>query len=137
MALVQTKAGAGPRREALVADLQRLPADSFFANSARYLTGLIPAPDLFPPTLTRSLWGTSSAGWFYGIKAASEGRLEEAARWFRVSLEAGDFRLPPYAWSFELLLDWNRTKLFLEAAVAKEGLHPKHTWMKPLVPDPT
>lgn len=72
--------------------------------------------------LSDGLPGICNLGWLMGLKAAGEGRYEEASDWFQVSVESGQPRVPPNAWSFEILRRWMVRDLFLRQLQAEKTL---------------
>ncbi len=83
------------------------PTGGFFVEATRVLAGLDPARALFD--LLRNMTEVPTLGWVMGVRAASEGRFEEADSWFQVALESGQGREPPHAWSFVIESAWLTT----------------------------
>jgi hypothetical protein len=103
-ALLHMHAHSDSRRDALIEYFNGRPADDELADLGKYLLGETSAePVLARPTNLKSICGR---GWTMGVKAASEGRVRDAAAWFQVTLETGQYLIPPDVWALNILSTW-------------------------------
>jgi hypothetical protein len=104
-ALLQLGETKGPRWESLVEAVERdaRPRD-WYRNVALVLLGKADLPSLRP--LMEGMDAIEDVGWVQGMRAAHEGRAEEADAWFQVSLEGNHANNPPPAWAYSVESVW-------------------------------
>lgn len=87
-----------------------------FPAMGLFLLGKTNPQDLIPSV---AALGVSNAGWVLGLRAAAEGRYEEASDWLEVAVEAAKDGVPPGGWCVEILYRWWEKSRFL-ADLARE-----------------
>lgn len=116
-ALLHLHEREGARWEALVRSIESDRGSEFFSRAGRYLVGRADATELL--SSIPDVGHLASIGWAMGVRAASEGRFEEADGWLQVALESGQRQQPPHAWAWQIESDWivaKRSMARLEAA---------------------
>ena len=72
--------------------------------------GLFLLGKLTPEQFDQETRGTTltlaSRGWLLGMRAAEQGRYEEASDWFQIAVESDQIREPPNAWAYEIMSRW-------------------------------
>jgi tetratricopeptide (TPR) repeat protein len=112
-ALLHLKEARSDRRDALVRELQADPdPNEDFVRFALFLLGQRDDGAVLRPLkeggsdLTSQYTAAANAGWLMGIKAASEGRFEEAEPWLQVALEAVPIDQPLTTFASTILAGW-------------------------------
>jgi len=118
-ALLQLGETQGSRWESLVQAVERdaHPRD-WYRNVALVLLGKAELSSLRP--LMEGMDAVEDVGWVQGMRAAHEGRAEEADAWFQVSLEGNHANNPPPAWAYSIETDWLQSHRSL-ASLARRG----------------
>jgi hypothetical protein len=57
-----------------------------------------------------------------GLREASEGRYVSASDWFSISVDTGQNRVPPNAWSYDTLRRWMAAEKPLSALASEKEL---------------
>lgn len=103
--LLQLGETSGPRWDSLLqAAEQDRVAGSYYGDLTLLMLGKEDVTAV-APQITNML-GVESTAWALGMRAAYEGRAEEADGWFQVALEANRENEPPHAWAYSILTDW-------------------------------
>ena len=79
--------------------------------AGKYLLGMVSEEEFIKrskPAFTRGVYA-----FYLGLKAETEGRLEEASDWYRVSMETGWYQVTEYHWAVRKLEKWERQNRFL------------------------
>ena len=83
----------------------------------RFLLGYISFERLL--ALVRAPDKMIEIAYYVGLKAQSEGRLEEASDWYRAAFSLGDVKEAEYRWSFDQLNRWRNAGEYLPRAARK------------------
>ncbi len=105
--VLQTPGKNDERRAELVSYFESRPRKGF-AVYGLYLLGKADRKEVLRQF--KEVNYATNVGWVLGLKAASEGHAEEASDWLQVSVETGLDKVPPHAWSWEMLSRWERKK---------------------------
>ncbi len=79
--------------------------------AGKYLLGMVSQEEVIKrskPAFTRGVYA-----FYLGLKAETEGRLEEASDWYRVSMETGWYQVAEYHWAVQKLEEWENQSRFL------------------------
>ena len=101
--LVHNREADSPRREELVRYFESRPPNVWRAM------GLFLLGKLTPEQLDRQADETlsvASRGWLLGLRAAEQGRYQEASDWFEIAVDSDQNHEPPNAWAFEIMSRW-------------------------------
>ena len=93
----------GDRRAELVAHFESRPRKGW-AVLGLYLLGKATEEEVF--ATATNLPALATLGWLKGVRAASEGRYEEASDWFSIGVDTDQDKAPPHAWSYMSLQRW-------------------------------
>lgn len=122
-ALYLSRKETDPRREPLLA-YWAANASVDFSVWGRYLFGVGSREEAF--SKVKDAEDLAGVAWTIGLKAAREGRYDEANEWFQVALEVGHEHMAPAAWSWKFLTNWRRKDVFLSTIAAKKMVLPFH-----------
>ena len=81
----------------------------------RFLLGHIPFERLL--SLAKAPDKMIEIAYYVGLRAQSEGRLEEASDWYRVAFSLGNIKEAEYRWSFDQLNRWRNAGKYLPRTV--------------------
>jgi tetratricopeptide (TPR) repeat protein len=102
--LICLREADSPRREELVRYFEGRPS-SVWRSMGLFLLG-----KLTPEQLDQQTRGTNltlaSRGWLMGMRAAEQGRYEEASDWFEIAVESDQNHEPPNAWAYGIMSRW-------------------------------
>ncbi len=101
--LIHAPDATGERHEKLVQYFQARP-DNVWKPMGLFLLGKLSDEELFKAMKGR--FDISSLGWMRGLRAADQGRYEEASDWFEIAVESDLNKQPPNAWAYGILSRW-------------------------------
>lgn len=102
--LVYTREADSPRREELVRYFEARPSN-VWRSMGLFLLGKL-TPEQFDQQTRGTNLTLASRGWLMGMRAAEQGRYEEASDWFETAVESDQNHEPPNAWAYEILSRW-------------------------------
>ena len=102
--LIYIREADSPRREELVRYFEARPAN-VWRSMGLFLLGKLTPEQLDQQTRGTNL-SMASRGWLLGMRAAEQGRYEEASDWFEIAVESDQNREPPNAWAYETMGRW-------------------------------
>lgn len=98
------EAASSPRRDELLRYWESRPA-STWKSMGLYLLGKLSPAEFDQQTRGGDL-SMASRGWVMGLRAAEQGRYEEASDWFEIAIEGDENHQPPNAWAYGILSRW-------------------------------
>ncbi|MBN2383891.1 hypothetical protein JXQ70_13530 [bacterium] len=103
-AYLKTKSSNTEQLKAL-RDYFKNDGKSIYYQLGRFLVGLTQESDVY--RYVKNDKDRCSVGYYFGLKAQSEGRYNDASDWYRISIETRRQNTPAYSWAFLQLSDWN------------------------------
>lgn len=102
-----------PKQQEILADRFSESGDAsrHYHQYGRFLLGYISFERLL--ALVRAPDKMIEIAYYVGLKAQSEGRLEEASDWYRVAFSLGDVKEAEYRWSYDQLNRWRNDGKYL------------------------
>lgn len=114
--LIPSSNADSSRRDGLIRYFEARPRKGW-APMALFLLGQAKPEELYGAV--SDLSRVCNLGWLMGLRAADEGRYEEASDWFGIAVETGQEKTPPDTWAIEILHRWEAKRRFL-ADLARE-----------------
>ena len=93
----------GERHEKLVGYFEARPENDWKVMGL-FLLGKRSEEEIFKAPKGRFM--VCSLGWMLGLRAAEQGRYEDASDWFEIAVESDQNQQPPDAWAYEILRHW-------------------------------
>jgi len=93
-----------PRRDELLRYWESRPS-STWKSMGLYLLGKLTPAEFDQQTRGGDL-SLASRGWVMGLRAAEQGRYEEASDWFEIAIESDENHQPPNAWAYGIISRW-------------------------------
>ena len=100
----QKEPADSPRREELVRYFEGRP-QNVWKPMGLFLLGKLTPDELDQQTRGTDL-SLASRGWLLGLRAAEQGRYDEASDWFEIAVESDQSREPPNAWAYMIMSRW-------------------------------
>ena len=102
--LLYTREADSPRREELVQYFEARPSN-VWKSMGLFLLGKL-TPEQFDQQTRGTNLTMASRGWVLGMRAAEQGRYEEASDWFEIAVESDQSHEPPNAWAYMIMSRW-------------------------------
>jgi tetratricopeptide (TPR) repeat protein len=118
-ASVKLGPGKDPHRAELVKYCREHPK-GYWETISRYLVGLASEEELLAQA--KSTQQRCENAYYLGLRAQSEGRLEDASDWYRISVESGLTNMGEYRWAHNQLYLWEGKGMSL-SRLAAESRH--------------